>query len=291
MSPRRLSNADERFFLNGSGPPDDRPDSSGIQSGNRAWTRSWPRYARSSPRTLRRWSPPRPPLRKTILGVARRTTMCSSCGSGRRREPSPFAPPEDHAQTQAAAAPADLSTRSHAEAHPADGGACRAGDACARGPHSSPPHFEFSRIRGPSAEVLSAEATGPDPVETRIHGGPEPDGGGVCCTRGREPETAAVVAASFERLSFVVENTPPPPPVPISTGGATLEDITRDILTPVIQGLVGREPARHRPAPASMKRLSGSPAAEYAEGRAFPALPWHVLDPLFRRASSRPGEP
>jgi cell pole-organizing protein PopZ len=50
-----------------------------------------------------------------------------------------------------------------------------------------------------------------------------------------EPETAAAVAASFERLTFVVENTPPPPPVPVSHGGATLEDITRDILTPVIK--------------------------------------------------------
>ena len=48
-------------------------------------------------------------------------------------------------------------------------------------------------------------------------------------------ETAAVVAASFERLAFVVENTPPPPPFAISAGGATLEDITRQILTPVIQ--------------------------------------------------------
>jgi uncharacterized protein len=49
------------------------------------------------------------------------------------------------------------------------------------------------------------------------------------------PETAAVVAASFERLTFVVENTPPPPPFAVSAGGATLEDITREILTPVIK--------------------------------------------------------
>jgi cell pole-organizing protein PopZ len=49
------------------------------------------------------------------------------------------------------------------------------------------------------------------------------------------PETTAVVAASFERLAFVVENTPPPPPFAITAGGATLEDITREILTPVIK--------------------------------------------------------
>jgi hypothetical protein len=50
-----------------------------------------------------------------------------------------------------------------------------------------------------------------------------------------EPATAAVVAASFERLSFVVENQPHPPPFAVSGGGVTLEDITRDILTPVIK--------------------------------------------------------
>jgi hypothetical protein len=48
-------------------------------------------------------------------------------------------------------------------------------------------------------------------------------------------QTAAVVAASFERLAFVVENTPPPPPFAVSARGATLEDITREILTPVIK--------------------------------------------------------
>ena len=48
-------------------------------------------------------------------------------------------------------------------------------------------------------------------------------------------ETAAVVAASFERLAFVVENTPPPPPFAVSSSGATLEDITREILAPVIK--------------------------------------------------------
>ena len=48
-------------------------------------------------------------------------------------------------------------------------------------------------------------------------------------------ETATAVAASFERLAFVVENTPPPTPFTISQGGATLEDITREILAPVIK--------------------------------------------------------
>jgi len=48
-------------------------------------------------------------------------------------------------------------------------------------------------------------------------------------------ETAASVAASFERLSFVVQNPPPPPPpFAVSAGGATLEDITRELLKPVI---------------------------------------------------------
>ena len=48
-------------------------------------------------------------------------------------------------------------------------------------------------------------------------------------------ETAASVAASFERLNFVVQNPPPPPPpFTVSAGGATLEDITKELLKPVI---------------------------------------------------------
>ena len=47
--------------------------------------------------------------------------------------------------------------------------------------------------------------------------------------------TAAAVAASFERLALVVDNTPPPPPFAVSASGATLEDITREILAPVIK--------------------------------------------------------
>jgi hypothetical protein len=50
------------------------------------------------------------------------------------------------------------------------------------------------------------------------------------------PGVAMSAAASFERLYFVVE-TPPPsaPSVAISTSGPTLEDVTRELLKPLIQ--------------------------------------------------------
>ena len=48
-----------------------------------------------------------------------------------------------------------------------------------------------------------------------------------------EPEARA--AASFERLYFVVENTPPPAPLAISASGPTLEDLTRELLKPMVK--------------------------------------------------------
>jgi cell pole-organizing protein PopZ len=48
------------------------------------------------------------------------------------------------------------------------------------------------------------------------------------------PEAAAEAAASFERLSLVVEETSPPP-FAVSSGGATLEDITRELLRPIVK--------------------------------------------------------
>jgi len=98
---------------------------------------------------------------------------------------------------------------------------------------------EPSPFAPPPAESEAAEPQPAEPQPTE----PEPEPiAGRSLTVARsvelavvEPKTAAAVAASFERLTFVVENTPPPPPFPVSLGGATLEDITRDILTPVIK--------------------------------------------------------
>jgi hypothetical protein len=102
---------------------------------------------------------------------------------------------------------------------------------------------EPSPFAPPAAEeTLASDPPVPAPEVARAHE-PEPDlAAGRSLTVAPstelavvEPQTAAVVAASFERLSFVVENTPPPPPVAVSAGGATLEDITRGILAPVIK--------------------------------------------------------
>jgi len=98
---------------------------------------------------------------------------------------------------------------------------------------AEPQLAETDTLEPPAAEPPAADAqpAAPEPVGGRnLAVAPA----GELAVVG--PDTAAVVAASFERLSFVVENKPPPPPpFPVSAGGATLEDITRDILTPVIR--------------------------------------------------------
>jgi hypothetical protein len=149
-------------------------------------------------------------------------------------EPSPFAPPrEDPPEARAAARSADP--------RPAE----------AQTDSKAPPHTEVSETDTPDTETSGTETPGmetsgmetivpdtaaPEPVDPES----EPAGRSLTVARSVEPavvdpKTVAVVAASFERLSFVVENTPPPPPFNVSPGGATLEDITRDILTPVIK--------------------------------------------------------
>lgn len=50
-----------------------------------------------------------------------------------------------------------------------------------------------------------------------------------------DPQVARSAAASLERLYFVVENSPPPPQVAVSASGPTLEDLTRELLRPIIK--------------------------------------------------------
>jgi cell pole-organizing protein PopZ len=49
------------------------------------------------------------------------------------------------------------------------------------------------------------------------------------------PATVTGAADSFERLYFVVENPPPPTPLAVSAAGPTLEDLTRDLLRPMVK--------------------------------------------------------
>jgi len=78
----------------------------------------------------------------------------------------------------------------------------------------------------PAAEVATAEPK-PEPRSR-----PEP---AVQAPAVVEPAPASA-AASFERLYFVVENTAPsPPPVAVSASGPTLEDLTRQMLQPMLK--------------------------------------------------------
>jgi len=101
----------------------------------------------------------------------------------------------------------------------------------------------------PAESVAPVQAAEPPPPEPSSQAEPPPQAGSgeaepesgrsLALARSVEPavvapQTAAVVAASFERLALVVEKTSPPP-FTVSHGGATLEDITREILTPVIK--------------------------------------------------------
>ncbi len=49
------------------------------------------------------------------------------------------------------------------------------------------------------------------------------------------PAIVTGAAASFERLYFVVENPPPPTPLAVSAAGPTLEDLTRELLRPMVK--------------------------------------------------------
>jgi uncharacterized protein len=136
-------------------------------------------------------------------------------------EPSPFAPPSHHHEPVTADRPPAETERARTETIGIE-------------------TIEIETIA--TIETETAESREPYAPETRPAAEPEPIAArSLTVARPAElevvnPATAAVVAASFERLSFVVEHTPPSPPFPISSGGgATLEDITRDILTPVIK--------------------------------------------------------
>jgi hypothetical protein len=48
-------------------------------------------------------------------------------------------------------------------------------------------------------------------------------------------ETAAAAAASFQKLSFVVGNSTPVSRMSVTSAGPTLEDITRDLMRPMLQ--------------------------------------------------------
>jgi cell pole-organizing protein PopZ len=119
-------------------------------------------------------------------------------------EPSPWAPPREEPADHPAEASPDSPSAAAAESLVAE--------PTAEAGHGEPDYSDSEPMSGRSLALASSAEL---PVVA--------------------PETAAVVAASFERLTFVVENTPPPPPFAVSPRGTTLEDITREILTPVIK--------------------------------------------------------
>jgi cell pole-organizing protein PopZ len=49
------------------------------------------------------------------------------------------------------------------------------------------------------------------------------------------PETAMSAAASFQKLSFIVDNPTPPSRLPVTAPSPTLEDITRDLMRPMLK--------------------------------------------------------
>jgi cell pole-organizing protein PopZ len=133
-------------------------------------------------------------------------------------EPSPFAAPEHLEATTADPPPAETETT---ETEPMETGTM----------DTVTMETGTAEARDAERSVADAQPADPEPVAARsLTVAPSAELAVV------EPATAAAVTASFERLSFVVENTPPSPPFPVSAGGGTtLEDITRDILTPVIK--------------------------------------------------------
>ncbi len=93
--------------------------------------------------------------------------------------------------------------------------------------------------------LVLTERAPPEPwvygaAEAAPEGQAEPDaavgsGAGAVPAVAVSPSTVPDAAASFERLYFVVESTPPPPPVAVSASGPTLEDLTRELLRPMVQ--------------------------------------------------------
>jgi cell pole-organizing protein PopZ len=85
----------------------------------------------------------------------------------------------------------------------------------------APPPEPNTQIPPPEPEPIAAMA--PIPAFT-------PEDLGIVAE-----DIAASAAAAFQELSFVIENTPAPPSVSVSAAGPTLEDITRDLLRPMLK--------------------------------------------------------
>ena len=94
----------------------------------------------------------------------------------------------------------------------------------------------------PEPEPVVVEGMHAQPSEPETAAEPEPSdtaGQQVAVVPVRDNALAASTvalsaAASFERLYFVVD-TPPPPPLAVSASGPTLEDLTREMLRPMIK--------------------------------------------------------
>jgi cell pole-organizing protein PopZ len=146
-------------------------------------------------------------------------------------EPSPFAPVQPEPVTaEAPPAPTEAVETEAAEVQAAD----------PRPTEARAAEAEATPVQAAGVQATGIQDAAPPPADARPA---QPEAGARSLTVAPsaelavvEPATAAAVAASFERLSFVVENTPPSPPFPVSAGGGTtLEDIARDVLTPVIK--------------------------------------------------------
>jgi cell pole-organizing protein PopZ len=84
----------------------------------------------------------------------------------------------------------------------------------------------------PAPEPISVAEPAPvaPPAAAQVLAASAPEHDGVV-----DREVALSAAAAFQELSFVIENAPAPPPIAISAGGPTLEEITRDLLRPMLK--------------------------------------------------------
>ncbi len=95
--------------------------------------------------------------------------------------------------------------------------------------------------RAPAEPWVFDEATGADPPGPPPAADPQPERAPSLPVAAADERSIAVptgdtgAAAAFERLYFVVDNPPPPAPVAVSSSGPTLEDLTRELLKPVIK--------------------------------------------------------
>jgi len=107
---------------------------------------------------------------------------------------------------------------------------------------ASPPQAEASPALPPAdppiVQALDAEPA--QPTEAPSSEAPAAQHHPVSVVPARDhalvaPQVAMSAAASFERLYFVVETPPPPSPVAVSASGPTLEDLTRELLKPIVK--------------------------------------------------------